>query len=92
MRRPPLSGILGTLLLLLGGAVMLGWWMQLPAVVRVLPGYTAMVFNTALCFAVAGGALLAPFSDPTRHQRVTTILGEALAVIAVLVLAEHLLG
>ena len=92
MRRPPLSEILGTLLLLLGGAVMLGWWMQLPAVVRVLPGYTAMVFNTALCFAVAGGALLAPFSDPARHQRVTTILGEALAVIAVLVLAEHLLG
>jgi hypothetical protein len=56
----------------------------------VLPGFTPMVFNAALCFVLAGGALLTPFSDSRRHERVMTVLGGALAIISALVLAEHL--
>ena len=41
------------LLVLIGGTVMLGWAMQLSLLVRVLPGFTPMVFNTALCFVLA---------------------------------------
>jgi len=81
----------GALLALLGGVVMFGWWMQSSPLVRVLPGFTPMVFNTALCFVLAGSALLAPFSDAVRYNRVTTAIGGLLAIIAALVLAEQLL-
>ena len=91
MKRVPFSAIAGTLLALLGGTAMLGWWLQLSPLVRLLPEYTPMVFNTALCFVLAGGALLTPFSVEARHRRITTVLGGALATIAALVLAEHLL-
>src|SRR5712664_174197 len=89
MKRPPLSAIAGALLVLLGGTVMLGWWLQQPLLVGVLPGFTPMVINTALSFVLAGSALLMPFSDARRHKQVTAILGGALVVIAALVLAEH---
>jgi len=91
MKRAPFSAIAGALLVLLGGTVMLGWWMQLSPLVRVLPAFAPMVFNTALCFVLAGSALLTPVSDAQRHERVTALLGGALAIIATLVLAEHLL-
>jgi protein-histidine pros-kinase len=90
MIRMPLARLIGALLVLLGCSVMLGWWLQWAPVVRVLPGFTPMVFNTALCFALAGSALLAPAADAVRHLRVTTALGGAIAVLSGLVLAEHL--
>jgi signal transduction histidine kinase len=86
-----LSHAAGGLLVLLGGSVMLGWWLQLPLLVRGLPEYATLPFNTALSFVLAGGALLMPLSDAARRWRVTTVIGGALAVIAALVLAEHLL-
>jgi PAS domain S-box-containing protein len=92
MKRILLCQFAGTLLALLGGTAMLGWWLQLPSLVRVLPEYSPMVFNTALCFVLAGGALLAPFSAAVWHRRITTVLGGILVTIAALVLAEHLLG
>jgi len=81
MKRVPLSGFVGALLVLIGGTVMLGWAMQLSLLVRVLPGFTPMVFNTALCFVLAGGALLAPYSDADRYRSVTTTIGAALVLI-----------
>ena len=90
VKRMPLSRLAGILLLLLGGAVMLGWWLQLPAVVRILPDYASLVFNTALCFGLAGSALLLPFS-PVLHSPVRAIAGGLLVGIAGAVLAEHLL-
>jgi len=50
-----------------------------------------MVFNTALCFVLAGGALLAPFSEADWYRRVTAVIGGALVFVAALVLAEHVL-
>src|SRR5882672_10444511 len=91
MKRMQFSLAAGTLLALLGGIVILGWWMQFSSLVRVLPGFTPMVFNTALSFVLAGAALLMPVSDAQRHKHVTAVLGSALAIIAALVLAEHLL-
>src|SRR5947208_3501921 len=91
MKRVPFSGFVGALLVLLGGTVTAGWWMQLSPPVRVLPGSTPMVFSTALCFVLAGGALLVPFSDAGGYRRVTTVIGSALVFVAALVLAEHML-
>src|SRR5436190_2141342 len=90
MTRVPLDRLIGALLVLVGGAVMLGWSLEMPAVVRVYPTFTPMVFNTALSFVLAGAALLMPLSDPVRHRRVTTVFGCMLVALASLVLAEHL--
>src|SRR5438552_9772333 len=84
------AGILGGLLVLLGGGVILGWWLHSAPLVRVATGFTPMVRNTALSFGLAGSALLLPVSAP-RYVRLTTVLGSALVSVSALVLAEHLL-
>ncbi|MDO8597579.1 MAG: PAS domain S-box protein [Sulfuricaulis sp.] len=86
--RSPLVFPIGVLLVLGGIAVMLGWGLRLPLLVQMAPGYSPMVFSTALCFALTGSALLIPASN--RHARATTALGGLIAVVAALVLAEHL--
>jgi hypothetical protein len=91
MKRVPLSGIVGTLLVLLGCTVMLGWWLQLSSVVRVLPGFSPMVFNTALCFVLVGSALALPFSQSAGYTRAVAVLGGGLVTLGTLVLTEHLL-
>jgi protein-histidine pros-kinase len=90
MKRAPLSAYVGALLVLLGVTVMLGWWLQLAPVVRVLPGFSPMVFNTALCFVLAGSALALPFSQSAGYARAITFLGGALVALAALILVEHL--
>jgi len=90
-RQTPLEAIVGALLVLLGVSVLTGWWMHQPVVVRLLPEFAPMTGNTALAFILAGSALLMPTADRARHKRVTTIIGAALCVLAVLVLAQHLL-
>jgi PAS domain S-box-containing protein len=84
------GALLGAMFVLLGGAVMLGWWSQWPAVVRVLPGFTPMVFNTAVCFVLAGSALALPDSQSAARARAMGILGGALVALTALILAEHL--
>jgi hypothetical protein len=57
-------GVAGAVLLL-GGAVLLGWALGIPALTSVLPGLTLMKANTAACFLLAGIALeLAPWTRP----------------------------
>ena len=56
--RIPIFRFLGGMLVLLGALVISGWWFSSLTLVRVLPQFTPMVFNTALCFALAGAVLL----------------------------------
>ena len=85
-----LADIMGALLVLLGGTVMLGWRLHLPQAVRVLPDLPAMVINTALGFMLAGTALLMrPGAQLARRS--ASAVGGLLALLATLVLAEHLL-
>jgi two-component system, sporulation sensor kinase E len=41
-----------------GAIVMLGWILDIPVFKEIIPGFVSMVFNTALCFVLFGGALL----------------------------------
>ena len=84
--------IVGALLLLLGSIVMAGWWLEVRFLVRILPGYTPMVFNTALCFALAGAVLLVPALPLSGSLRFSTLGAAALIAIGSLVVAEHLLS
>ncbi len=91
MSAATVARLAGLLLVLLGSAVMLGWALQLAPLVRVLPDYPPMVFNTALSFVLAGSALLAPLVDARRFRWASSALGGLIALIACLVLAQHLL-
>ena len=91
MKRSPAFLLAGFTLLLLGCAVMLGWWAQFAPVLRVLPDFPPMVFNTAFCFELAGAALVLPHSNTSRHANVMASLGGALAFLAALAIAEHTL-
>lgn len=84
----PFFRLAGTLLALLGGTVMLGRGLQSATLLQILPDSTPMVFSTALCFALAGGALLWPSASSLRAQALT-VCGSIVAAIAALVLAEH---
>ncbi|QPJ66190.1 MAG: PAS domain S-box protein [Candidatus Nitrohelix vancouverensis] len=65
----------GLMVYSLGGVVMLGWILNLPWVVQVLPDFAPMQFNTALCFLLAGLALLLlEFSLPPVLYRIPGIL------------------
>ncbi|HTD92115.1 MAG TPA: hypothetical protein VK663_15735, partial [Burkholderiales bacterium] len=90
MKSNLISRVAGALLLLLGASVMTGWLLQLPSVVRVLPGFAPMVFNTALCFCLAGGVLILPAAMALNYKWTIHALGSALIIVAVLILAEHL--
>jgi PAS domain S-box-containing protein len=82
----------GALLVLLGGAVILGWLLHAAPLTRVLPGSAPMVLNTALCFALGGAALLILTSESPWRARAATTIGVLLVILPVLVLAEHAFG
>ncbi|MGH8744298.1 MAG: PAS domain S-box protein, partial [Burkholderiales bacterium] len=82
--------LIGVLLLLLGSTVILGWVVQLPKLTQILPGYPAMVFNTALSFALSGAALLLPSFHTSRTAQYQAGLGGFLIVFNLLVLAQSL--
>ena len=46
--------IFSILLILLASIVLIGWWIQSPLMVQILPGMIAMVPNTAICFIFLG--------------------------------------
>ena len=72
----------GTLLVLLGLTVMTGWLLHLPSLIQLLPGQVGMVFSTAICFALAGVALLIPGRWPTLRRRGQTALGGLMVLAA----------
>jgi diguanylate cyclase (GGDEF)-like protein/PAS domain S-box-containing protein len=81
--------IIGAALIVLGVSVMLGWWLKIATLVQIVPGFAAMVFNTALCFALAGAALLLPEHAGWR-QRARTAIGFTIALFAALILAQDI--
>ena len=80
----------GSALLLGGCAVMVGWITQQPGWARPLPSGTATVFNTALCLALAGAALVWP-AHAGRSLRLRQLIGTVVAALAALLLAQSLL-
>lgn len=85
------SSLIGALLVLLGATVLLGWEMRVPLVLQLLPELPAMVINTAVGFMLAGTALLLlqPGTPLALHS--ASAAGALLALLAALLLADHLL-
>lgn len=90
-RRTPCAPILiGAALVVLGGTVIFGWLLQIPELVRIVPDFAAMVFNTALCFMLMGTALALADTAPVWRTRAQVLLGGLTVAIAALVLSQDL--
>jgi PAS domain S-box-containing protein len=74
---------------LLGLIVLAGWAIRSPAMIRVMPGAMAMVFNTALQFGLLGVALLVP-TGSRRGKRVVQALASFVIALSGVVLAQYL--
>jgi len=85
LRRIPATA--GAALAAMGVLVLVGWVFDVAALKSVVPGLTTMKFNTALCFLLAGAALI------WRDRRVLRwTCAAAVGLVAALSLAEYLTG
>ncbi|TAN48505.1 MAG: PAS domain S-box protein [Methylococcaceae bacterium] len=75
--------------MLLGVAVLVGWYGRIPALIQVYPGQVPMQFNTALGFVLAGCGLAALCVN--RH-RWSIVCGAVVGLLGVATLAEHGFG
>src|SRR5674476_1492627 len=70
-------------------SVIVGWYAQLPALLRLRPNFVAIQFNTALCFLLAAAALAALVG---RRTRAALALSVALLFLSGATLVEYLTG
>ena len=73
---------------LLGLAAITGWLLHVPRLIQILPGQSAMMFNTAVGLIIAAVGL-AGFA---RRSHVSTVCGALLILIGGVTLAEHVTG
>jgi diguanylate cyclase (GGDEF)-like protein/PAS domain S-box-containing protein len=79
---------IGTLLAAVGTVVAWAWLARAPAPLQLLPGFTPMVFSTALCFVFAGLALALAGAERTA----AAVLAALVTVTAGAVLLQYALG
>ncbi|QOL49063.1 PAS domain S-box protein [Massilia litorea] len=82
----------GILVSLLGLVVMAGWWTGQTRLVHLTPNYFPMLFNVALSFFVAGGALVLPESRPGLRERGQQAAGLLVAALAATIGLQDVLG
>lgn len=82
--------VLGGAVTLLGLVVISGWLAQIQVMVEFRAGLVAMVFNTALCFALAGGAVLLQALAHRPMPMLQHIVGAGMLVLCALILADHI--
>ncbi len=84
----------GALAVLVGGAVLLGWALDVAALKSVLPGWVSMKPNTAVAFILTGVALLAfPMPDArTLLSRLSRFCALFAGLIGLLSLSEYVFG
>ena len=68
-------------------AFLLGWYAQVPSMVRLRPDFAPVLFNTALCFLLAAGALVALTE---QRSRVAIALATTILLITGTTLLQYL--
>ncbi|WP_298232687.1 response regulator [uncultured Azohydromonas sp.] len=76
----------------LGGAVLLGWVLDIPTLRHVLPRFESMKPNGAAGFVLCGTALLAWGFKPLPWRRLARALGALVVVLALAALFQDLAG
>ena len=85
-----LQTLLAIAVALLGVFVLFGWILHVRAMVEIRAGYVAMVFNTALCFALTGSALALPGLIGKPTPKFQTLIGGTIFILCAMVFTEHL--
>jgi signal transduction histidine kinase/CheY-like chemotaxis protein len=84
-----LAQVMGTLTIVLGLVVLLGWKCQNKSLESVFPGFVSMKPNTALCFSLSGLSLLLGYL--TRPRGSKRHISQALALVVVVIGAATIL-
>lgn len=75
----------------IGLAVIAGWHLQVYEITALLPGYTSMKVNTAICLMLLGLALFMSLPEQKRIYRMAkSLLAFIIFTIGILTLAEHI--
>ena len=82
---------IGAALALLGGAVAGGWLLRVSVLVQLLPGFTPMVLNTAVCFVLSGISLVLAALRP-EWRRTVRVLSACLLALAAAVTLQYFVG
>ena len=85
-----LPTVFGIALASLGLTVLLGWLLHVRAMVEIRAGYVAMVFNTALCFALTGSALALPGLLGKPTPKFQALVGGTIFILCAMIFTEHL--
>ena len=89
LHRPLVTTLAACLLLIQGLLVLAGWHLHLPRLIQLRPEWVPMFYNTALCFVVAGVALL---TLGTRFGKLRAGLGGVLAAFAAATVSQYVHG
>ena len=87
---PAPATLIGMVLALLGLTVTSGWLLHVPMMVEIKSGLVPMVFNTGLCFFLAGCALYSLASTHRNALTLRTAVGIFLALLGVATFLEFL--
>ncbi len=77
------------ILVLLGVAVLAGWYSHTPLLIQIHPSYVPMQFNTALGFLLVGAGLIALYQKQLRFALVTAV---AVLTLGGVTLVQYVLG
>jgi two-component system sensor histidine kinase/response regulator len=78
-------------IVLLGVSVLVGWYLHIPVLIRVIPGSIAMQVNAALCFILLAACAVIKVLYPERRA-IYGIGGGIVLVIGLLTVLEYLTG
>lgn len=78
------------LLVILSLVFLTAWILRISSLLQILPGQTAIVLSTALCFGSIGITLLISFRAPHIGRALPTTVGSLVIMIAGLMLLQHL--
>lgn len=73
----------------LGLAVMVGWYLKIPAIIQISHSFVPMQFNTALGFLLCGAGL---FAASVGWHRIALVTGVVAGLISLLTLIEYWSG
>lgn len=91
MKTPP-EKLCSILITSMGLCIMVGWLVDQSILKSFNPNFIVTVFNTALCFTIAGVASLLPESKPLLCHQAQRIVGTILILFAGSVLLQDIMG
>ncbi len=77
----------GSLLIALGAAVMMGWYIDSQTLIQIYPSFAPMQYNTALGFLLSGVALICLIK---KQRRTTKILGYLIGLLGITTLFQYI--